>query len=609
MEAAMAITIVRRLYFYAAAFIGLQMLAAGARELLGTLLERLLAPPALSPADQAAVQLSASAALLLIGLPLWAIHWWVVQRGAASAEEQRSTLRRLYMYLVMLVAMLFVLFSLRDLLDALVSGEGLNLVGDQLSAASATLAVYGSIWLYHWRVVSQDRQDVEQTGGPATLRRWYMVIVQAVSLAVATYAAVDLLSRLLQLALTTAIGAALGAGAAVAGLIAGLAIWLPHHLWARRLIEAPSPLQADEARSALRQIYSALLVAATAIAELGGLTTMVYAALLAAFGETAWSAVITDHTQALAVALVVAPLWVYHRRQMIEEATFSDLPARDETAERMFSYLMAAVGLGALFFGLGGLLATLLRMGLAPDVLGASWREPLSLYLALALVALPVYALTMRSIERRVRSTPAEERALSRRIYLYAGLLFGIVATVIAAVALVRLVLEALLGTPEPGFLAEVGRWTGYTLVGGAIAVAHVLLLRRGGAAQRETGAGMTIAVVADEPLRQALLNALGRELPEATARSAGAGDPTVAAILDGADVLIAGLADVLDGPLAAPARVFSGRRLLLAGQAPGYEVIGARRREDALVREVIQHLRSASQTAPAAPPAPQAVS
>src|SRR5262250_931797 len=100
----MAMTIVRRLYFYAAAFIGLQMLAAGARDLLGTLLERLLAPPALGPAGQSALRLSASAALLLIGLPLWAIHWWVVQRSASRAEEQRASLRRLYIYLVLLVA-------------------------------------------------------------------------------------------------------------------------------------------------------------------------------------------------------------------------------------------------------------------------------------------------------------------------------------------------------------------------------------------------------------------------------------------------------------------------------------------------------------------------
>jgi hypothetical protein len=605
----MAMTIVRRLYLYAAAFIGLQMLAADARDLLGTLLEQLLAPPALSPADQMVLQLSASAALLLIGLPLWTVHWWVVQRGAARTEEQHSALRRLYVYLVLLVAVLFVLFGLRDLIEALLSGEGLSLVGSQLAVAIATLVVYAPIWVYHWRVVEQDRLEVEQTGAPATLRRWYMVIVQAVSLAVAAFGAVDVLHRLLQLALTTTLGSTPNISAAVAMLAAGLAIWLRHHLWARNLVLIASPLQPDEARSTLRQVYSALLVAATAVAGLGGLATVLYAVLLAGLGEAMWSAVLAEHTQALAVVLVAAPLWAYHRRQMSAEARASDLPARSETAQRMFSYLMAAVGLGALFFGLGGLLSTLLRMLMARDVLGAGWREPLSLNLALALVALPVYGVTTQAIERRVRSAPAEERALSRRIYLYAALLFGIVATVVTAVVLVRLVIGALLGSAEPDFLAEAGRWAGYMLVGGAIAVTHALLLRRGGAAPRESGAGTIIVVVADEPLRRALLAAVARELPGATIRSAGVADPELAAILDGADVVIVRLADVLDGPVAGLIRAFRGRRMLLAGPVPGYEVIGVRWREDALVREVAQSLRSALHTAPLAPAMPHATS
>src|SRR5258706_8653024 len=143
--------------------------------------------------------------------------------------------------------------------------------------------------------------------------------------------------------------------------------------------------------------------------------------------------------------------------------------------------------------------------------------------------------------------------------------------------------LGALLGTAEPDFLAEAGRWAGYTLVGGVITVAHALLLRRGGAAQRETGAGTTIVVVADEPLRQVLLTALARELPGATILSAGAADPGLAATLDGADVVIVRLADLLAGPLAGPIRAFGGRRILLAGPGPGDEGVGAPGGEDAL--------------------------
>ena len=601
----MTITIVRRLYFYAAAFIGLQMLAAGARDLLGALLDRLLAPQALGPADQMVLRLSAGAALLLIGLPLWAFHWWVVQRGAARTEERRSSLRRLYAYLVLVVAVFVVLFGVRDLLDALLSGEQLSLVGSRLAAAIATLVVYVPIGVYHWRVVGGDRQEVEQTGGPATLRRWYMVIVQAVSLAIAAFAAVDMLDQLLRLALTTAVGDTPGTGTAAATLIAGLAVWLPHHLWARGLLHETTSIQIDEARSILRQVYSAMVVAAAAVAAIGGLATILYAVLLAALGGASWSAVLSEHTQALALVVIAAPLWAYHRRQMAEEARADRSPERGETAQRVFGYLMAAVGLGALFFGLGGLLSTLVRLLLAPDVLGAGWREPLSVYLALSLAALPVYAVMAQAIERRAHRAPAEERALARRIYLYAALLFGIVAAVIATVALVRLVLGALLGAAEPDVLAEAGRWAGYALVGSAIAVAHVLLLRRASAAQPDLSAGMIIAVVADEPVRQALLDALARELPAATVRPAGVGDPGLETTLAGAEVLIVQLAALLNGPLAGSVHAFGGRRVVLAGPVPGYDIVGLRRGADALGRETAQLLRSALGSPTPQTPAP----
>ncbi len=414
---------------------------------------------------------------------------------------------------------------------------------------------------------------------------------------VAATGAVDLLDLLLQQLLATPLGSSAGIGAAVAMLVAGLAIWLPHHLWAHRLVQVPSPLQADEARSALRQVYSALVVAATAVVALGGAATVLSAVLLAALGGATWSAVLAEHTRALAVVLVAAPLWRYHRRQMIAEARTSALPSRGETAERIYGYLMAAVGLGALFFGLGGLLSTLLRMALAPDVLGTGWRESLSFSLALSLVALLVYGETMQAIERRVPGAPAEEHALARRIYLYAALLFGIVATAVAAVSLVRQILAALLGTAGSGVLAEAGRWAGYAVVGGAIVVTHLLLLRRGGAAPREAGRDMTIAVVADEPLRGKLVAAVAHELPCAMVRSVTIGDPELAALLDGADVVIGRLADVLEGPLAGPMRGFGGHRILLAGLVPGYDVVGVWPGEDALVREVAQRLRSTPHT------------
>jgi hypothetical protein len=109
-------------------------------------------------------------------------------------------------------------------------------------------------------------------------------------------------------------------------------------------------------------------VAATPIVARSGAATVLSAELLAALGGATWPAVLTEHTWVLAVC------W-WRRRCGATTSTNSDdtrtsaLPARGETAERVVGYLMAAVGLGALFFGLGGLLSTLLWMVLVLDVL------------------------------------------------------------------------------------------------------------------------------------------------------------------------------------------------------------------------------------------------
>lgn len=71
----MSAIVVRRSYFYAAALLGLQLFAVGLSDLFGVLLERLLAPAVIGTPELAALRLSLSVALVLVGLPLWAIHW------------------------------------------------------------------------------------------------------------------------------------------------------------------------------------------------------------------------------------------------------------------------------------------------------------------------------------------------------------------------------------------------------------------------------------------------------------------------------------------------------------------------------------------------------
>lgn len=598
----MATHIVRRLYIYAAAFLGLQLAAAGARGTLRVLLAQLFGGTRSFAPDVLAATLSLNAALLLVGLPLWAGHWFWVQRALSAPEERLSALRRLYGYAVLLVAMLGLVLSLHQLLEIMI-GRETNFNTSTPTSTISAIVVWAALWLYHWRVLSADRLVVERASASATLRRWYMVLIQAVSLGLSSYAAIDLLHALIQLALTPAIGDH-RVLETMPGLITGLAIWLPHYLWSRWLLQEHTPIQADEAHSTLRPVYMALVLTITAVSALGALTVLLDEVLLAAFGGSTWSAILLDHPQALAVLIIMGGLWWYHRHLLIGEARLSEVEARIATAWRIAGYLMSAIGLGALFFGVGGLISTLLRLALVPDIVGVSWREPLCIYLALAIVALPVYGLTARAIEARVRAVPQEERALARRVYLYAALLFGIVSVVIAGVLVLQQGLHALLGTADVGVATEFGRRLGYMLVGAVITAYYALLLRRAGAIGSDIGAGLTIAIVAEESLRSMIVTTFERELPGATLQVA-QGQAAIAAALDGAQVLITTIDAALVERGTEALHQFSGRRLLLATSSRSYELIDVQRDASIIARAAARTLRASIQSAhPIAPAA-----
>lgn len=590
----MTTSIVRRLYFYVAAFIGLQLLATGLRMLIAALVERAFWPAAIGSFALEVERLSSGVALLVVGLVFWGIHWSMVQRNQGRVEEQRSTLRRLYGYSILLIAMFGLLFAARTFLVALLADQAAVVGPGEIAQAAAALIVNAVIWIYHWRVLAVDRQIVEVAGGQATLRRWYLVVVLALSLGMAAYGAVEVLHRLLQLGLGPAIGEADAASVSISALIVGLASWLAHHLWARALLREQTVLHADEARSTLRQVYLALVVTVSAIAALGGLVALVAAVLRALLGGVAWSSLLREQTQAVAIALIGLAVWRFHRLLLAEEADASALAARRETAQRISCYLTSAIGLGALFFGLGGVLSTLLRIGLAPTVLGEVWRDQLSLNLALALVALPVYTLTARANEHAAGTSPVEAHTLARRIYLYAALFFGIIATLVAIVQLVRIATVVVLGQTERNLLAEVARWLGYTVIGGVIGAYHLVLVRRVGAG-RESGAGLTVAIVAEDSLILSLKAVFDHELPGTTLRTARHEDRTgVEAALRDAEVLVTTFGALKSGPVSGLLEAFGGLRVLLATPVPGYELIGGHLSDEALARAAVRHVREA---------------
>jgi hypothetical protein len=120
--------------------------------------------------------------MLGVGIPVWAIHWLLIQRGLAVGKPDRlaehgSAIRAGYLTLVLAVSLLLWVSSAGTVLVALIwsaSGGGSSfLYNDSVSAAS-TATVAFVVWLYHGLVRRGDLGAGPVSGAAAWLPRLYL---------------------------------------------------------------------------------------------------------------------------------------------------------------------------------------------------------------------------------------------------------------------------------------------------------------------------------------------------------------------------------------------------------------------------------------------------
>jgi len=153
---------VRQLYRYLVAGIGLAAVLAGLGGLIGFLI-RSLAGTIYVPGVPEPV--AWYCAVLVAGLPVWLIPWWQSQRaalspGMAGDDENRSLVRRIYLYFFLFVATMTVLSSgvyvVAQLVELALAGRsGGNLLA-QVGQAIAYSLIAAVVWLYHGTILRAD---------------------------------------------------------------------------------------------------------------------------------------------------------------------------------------------------------------------------------------------------------------------------------------------------------------------------------------------------------------------------------------------------------------------------------------------------------------------
>jgi hypothetical protein len=150
---------VRRLYEHLVALVALAVLAVGLTGLLWMLGDAISGAPGTLGQAWWRDRISLFTTLTIVGLPVWLLHW-----RAPTELTPRSLVRRIYLYVTLIAAVLALLGSgaaaIYRLLSLVLGAASASTVGIELSHALAVAIVAAGLAAYHWRMVRLDMRTV-----------------------------------------------------------------------------------------------------------------------------------------------------------------------------------------------------------------------------------------------------------------------------------------------------------------------------------------------------------------------------------------------------------------------------------------------------------------
>jgi hypothetical protein len=560
----------RRLYLYVLAGLGLGLILVGGITMLRLVFEAAGLPGGAAPvyeipdpdADKAAF--SQALAYLAVGLPIWLVHWGLIERQArrndvAGAYERGSFTRALF-FLVVLAYLLApaavaLVAGLREWLAGPLGTQDPNYAyGYGYAGVAANLApavMLGLAWLYHMAIRDRDlRLGPPLHEGAARTFRLYVYGAALGALGVAIQAFVSLEATIGDIVAghrpampyygydptfqlrTVGDWWTWPVLSGVVTLAVVIPIWLGHLRYSDALLR-PDRMGAEEAASRMRLGY---FVAAIGIV-VGTLVGIWANALTALFAVGLKAPDPNDYRawQPLATAVVTGAamlaLLVWHRDRAVREAAGS-APGAPVPA-RAIAYGVALLGLAALaggsFAAIKNGASALLGPAFDSNAYGyydaSAVADPrvweVAVGLGYATVGLVVWAWSWRTCQGTFgRDRLGETGTLSRRLYLLVvsgGALIGLAlgsATVIERVARLAVGLSSVMWDDAfSGGIAAVA-------VAVPVLVYHGLLLRADLATGRTApAASIAASIAASTPVEPAAAPPQGLGAPATVAR------------------------------------------------------------------------------------------
>jgi uncharacterized protein DUF5671 len=537
----------QRAYFYLVSLAAIFMVVLGVANLLRVGAELTLAGPPggftglpfltwnFTPSgDIRREQASLAIALIAVGAPAWFFHFRVVQRAAHGAVAERaSAMRSFYLHAVVFVTAILLFAYASRTLSLVLQGWaaestafgtgsfGLDAQWRPRAAGAAAMAVAAAAALaYHLSLSLADRRAALFAGRAAQVRHlaFYGLVLGGVGWG--SVSAVTALGQVWQYVadrLVVPIGVSdfvptpfrfpspedffrvqvLGL---VPGVLTGFTLWLGTWTLLQWGIRGATADAEIERRSSIRKITVYLIVLISALAVLASGTMALTAIGRRLLGDPIVERFTTLHREIgtpIVMVVVFGLAWIFYRRVIAIDAALEPERERAATIRRVYTYLIAAIGMAMLAIGLANVVGVI---GSQAMNIRHHPNSETATAISIVLLGAPAWALSWWQARRRLDDD--ERRSVPRGAYLYLGVLGGVLGLLVFGSALLyRLVNAALSGS-----LFTVATWHDIwhflveASVSAAVFLFHYRALRADRTVQLPAVAQHSFAVVVQAP-------------------------------------------------------------------------------------------------------------
>ena len=482
---------IRRLYFYLVAIISIEVVVWGLIGLLRSIVDKTV--------SGGADALAQALALILVGVPIFLVHWLWAQRVSAKEEEEKeATLRAVFLYAILLGTLIPVVQNLLSFIDrSLVQVAGLGVerafssfrnqtLADNLIAIGMNLIVAA----YFWNTLRSEWTTLKEKENFAEVRRLYRYIWMLYGLLMTVFGMQQILRFLIYI--PGDVLGEMGREVIVNGtalLVIGTPVWV--YSW--RVIQ-DSLTDPAEMGSNLRLGILYILALGGVITVVTTSSMLVNILIMRVFGAD-WTAqyFVQQIGGPISVGVPLGMIWAYYGHWLNRHIEAIGDNVRQAGMKRLYNYILAFIGLVVSSIGVQTLLSFIIDMSTNRSFLNSdAYRSSIAAAISLLVVGLPLWLMTWRPMQADALAVGEmgdhARRSILRKTYLYLALFASVIGGMVAAVGLVFQVIRVILtGDADSDFVNTLLNTIQVLFLFVVVLIYHWNVLRTDGASMADT--------------------------------------------------------------------------------------------------------------------------